>query len=249
MVLTIDVGNSRTKWGVFDAAGELRAHGACLNADLDKMEMPVAWASCQRAVISNVAGTAVADKLKALINMPANWITATGYACGVKNGYATPQQLGADRWAALIAAWQHYRKPCVVVGAGTALTIDALGTDGQQGIFVGGLIVPGLRLMQQSLTQGTAGVGALPGGFSDFPASTGDAVYSGAVAAMAGAVKSMRAKLQQRENQPPRCILNGGDASLLAEILSADAEVANHLVIADNLVLQGLLLLEKGAVE
>jgi type III pantothenate kinase len=137
----------------------------------------------------------------------------------------------------------------VVVNAGTALTIDALATDGHYGVFVGGLIVPGIRLMQQSLAHGTAGIAELPGSFSDFPVSTGNAVYSGVLLAAAGAIKAMFANLQYRENEPPRCILNGGDAALLADVLASDAEVAKHVVIADNLVLQGLLLMEKGAVE
>ena len=249
MILAIDAGNSRTKWGVFDAAGELQAQGVCLNADLASMEMPRAWKSCERAVISNVAGTAVAEALKTILVMPVNWVRAAEYACGVNNSYTKPQQLGVDRWAALIAAWHRYHKPCVVVNAGTALTIDALGMDGQHGVFIGGLIAPGLRLMQQSLKQGTAGVAELSGSFKDFPTSTGDAFYTGALIAMTGAIKSMFTRLQQHENQAPRCILSGGDASLLAEMLSADPEVAKHLVIADNLVLQGLLLMEKGAVE
>ena len=252
MILTIDAGNSRTKWGVFDAEGELQVHGACLNADLAVMQVPLAWKSCKRVVISNVAGPALAETLKALLgtlNVSIRWIMPTDSACGVKNGYASPQQLGTDRWAAMIAAWQHYHEPCVVVNAGTALTIDALVRDGQHGVFVGGLIVPGIRLMQQSLAQATAGVGVLPGSFSDFPVSTGDAVYSGALLAAVGAIKAMFANLQYRENEPPHCILSGGDAGLLADVLLSDAEVAKHVVIADNLVLQGLLLIEKGAVE
>ena len=186
------------------------------------------------------------------LSIPVHWIVAAADACGVKNSYSNPQQLGTDRWAALIAAWQHYHAPCVVANAGTALTVDALALDEetQQGIFLGGLIVPGFRLMQESLTQGTAGIAALPGHSQDFPANTGDALHTGALSAMAGAVESMLVKLQQHEGCQPRCIVSGGDAALLAEALSSRASsrsrgMENNLVIADNLVLQGLLLLER----
>lgn len=248
MILAIDAGNSRLKWGVFDIDGELRAHGMCLNTEFGS-EAPIAWRACKRAVVSNVAGEVIAEKLNVVLrplDIPIRWVVASAQACGVSNSYTTPQQLGTDRWAALIAAWQHYRAPCIVVNAGTALTVDALGVDkiAGHGIFLGGLIVPGFNLMQMSLTHDTAGIRALPGTSQNFPTNTGDALYSGALSAMVGAVESMIIKLQQREGQLPRCVLSGGDATLLAEALK-DSELANNVVIADNLVLQGLLELER----
>jgi type III pantothenate kinase len=128
------------------------------------------------------------------------------------------------------------------VNAGTALTIDALGIDkiAGHGIFLGGLIAPGFELMQASLAQDTAGIKVLPGSSQNFPTNTGDALYTGALSAMVGAVDSMAIKLQKREGQPPRCVVSGGDATLLAEALKGSG-IANNVVIADNLVLQGLL--------
>ncbi len=248
MILTIDAGNSRLKWGVFDSAGELKAHGICPNAELGS-EAPVAWRACKRAAISNVAGEAIAEKINVLLRplaMPVHWIAASAKACSVINSYTQPQQLGADRWAALVAAWQHYHAPCVVVNAGTALTVDALGTDkiAGHGIFLGGLIAPGFSLMQASLAQGAAGIGVLAGSCHDFPTNTGDALYTGALSAMVGTVESMMVKLQRREAQSPRCVVSGGDATLLAEALKGGG-MENNVVIADNLVLQGLLELER----
>lgn len=249
MILTIDAGNTRTKWGVFDAAGELKSYGVCLNSDLAGIDVPIAWRPCRRAVVSNVGGVSVAGALQAMLqalDIPIHWVQATAQACGVKNGYGNPQQLGTDRWAALIAAWQHYHKPCVVVNAGTALTVDALGMDDQLGIFLGGLILPGLNLMQHRLIEGTADIASRldaesVAGLPDFPTNTQDAIRAGALTAMTGAVLGMLARLQRYEGQPPMCILSGGDAALLAEALSGHPEVASRLSIADNLILQGLL--------
>lgn len=250
MVLTIDAGNSRCKWGIFDNAGELWTHGACINEELTVANTPVAWRACERAVISNVAGTGITDRLTGMLqslNLPAHWIKATYSACGVRNRYARPEQLGTDRWAALIAAWQHYRRACVVVNAGTALTIDALVPDvvPQQGIFLGGLIVPGLRTMQMSLVQNTADIPLLTGKLQAFPDKTGDAVYSGALAAMTGAVSGMRLRLAEFTASPVACVVSGGDAAILADALSMEADIAPHVVIVDDLVLQGLFLMER----
>jgi type III pantothenate kinase len=250
MILAIDAGNTRTKWGVFDSQdglkAELKVHGACLNSELDA-QPPVAWHSCKRAVVSNVAGEAVAAKIAALLQplaIEVRHVAATASACGVKNGYSNPNLLGTDRWAALIAVWQHYHAPCVVVNAGTALTIDALAADDGNGIFLGGLIVPGLRLMQESLVKKTDGIEFNSGEMRTFPANTADAVHTGALSAMVGAIASMMVKLEKDTSTTPHCILSGGDAAVLADALRSFGKIANNVVIADNLVLQGLLALE-----
>lgn len=256
MILAIDCGNTRTKWGVFDSAGELRAHGVCLNAELDSMATPAAWLPCGRVVVSNVAGAGVEVALKKMLgalNASIRWVTASEKSCGLRNGYQTPARLGSDRWAAMVAAWQHFRQPCIAVNAGTAMTVDAIGLEeGGQGIFLGGLIVPGLGLMQKSLARGPAGLGEFEGSVEDFPVNTADAIRSGALSAMAGAVESLRDRLQRKAGGIlPYCVISGGDAQVLADALLARCKSHNQpgmekkLVIADNLVLQGLLLIER----
>ncbi len=240
MIVAIDSGNTRTKWGVFDASGTLLSQGDVENDRLDSL-LPVAqgWAGCRRAVVSNVAGAAIAGQLQSICanqQLPLLTVTSTASACGVTNAYARPGQLGSDRWAALVAAWHRYGGPCVVATAGTALTVDALSSRGE---FLGGLIVPGWRMMQAALASGTAGLAVTEGHLQHFPVNTGDAICSGAWLAMAGAVEMMRDSLQAKEGFAPRCVLSGGDASGLQAALSSSAEIA------DNLVLHGLWLIER----
>lgn len=247
MILAIDAGNSRTKWGVFDDAGELQSHGAVPNGALSGMPVPETWLDCSRAVISNVAGEGMAECLESLLGprmQSLHWVRAEAEACGVFNSYQVPERLGTDRWAAVIAAWHQYRAPCIVVNAGTAMTVDALGVrkDGR-GVFLGGLIVPGLRLMEESLVRKTADISHMDGGMQYFPTNTGDAIFTGALSAMAGAVNSMEVKLEQHAGQTPLCIVSGGDASLLQDVLVRFR--IQRLTVAENLVLQGLWLLEK----
>jgi type III pantothenate kinase len=240
MIVAIDAGNTRTKWGVLDSSGAILQQGAVGNSQLHGLTgISDSWRGCRRVVVSNVAGASVASRLQALcgeVSLPQLTVQATATACGVVNGYLQPGQLGSDRWAALVAGWNRHREPCVVVSAGTALTVDALSSRGE---FLGGLIVPGWHMMQASLASGAAGLAAAAGDLQHFPVRTADAMCSGAWLAMAGAVEKMHHALQVREGRTPRCLLSGGDAAGLQAALSCPAEMT------DNLVLRGLWLIEQ----
>ncbi|MDP1069535.1 type III pantothenate kinase, partial [Klebsiella pneumoniae] len=64
-------------------------------------------------------------------------------------------RMGVDRWLAMLAAWQRVGQSCWVVDCGSAITLDLLDAEGRH---QGGYILPGLRLMQQSLLGNTAEV-------------------------------------------------------------------------------------------
>lgn len=247
MILAIDAGNSRTKWGVFDNAGELQSHGVIPNSVLSGMHRPSEWTDCTRVVISNVGGEGVAECITTLLGSLAvagHWVKPTAKSCSVVNSYQFPERLGSDRWAAVIAAWHLYQEPCVVANAGTALTVDAVGMgQNDEGVFLGGLIVPGLRLMENSLLAETADISHVGGELRVFPTSTGDAIYSGALSAMAGAVHSMQVRLGHYAGRKPHCILSGGDAPLLQEMLVRFG--IEQLEVREHLVLQGLWHIEQ----
>lgn len=235
MILAVDAGNSRVKWGLHDGWG-WRRKGWVLSREV--VRLGGQWlpdGQPERVLVSNVAGTALRAQLEALFSRrraEVEWITAQPAQCGVSNGYRNPAQLGSDRWAALIAAWRRCGRACVVVNAGTALTVDALDNSGR---FCGGLIVPGLHAMQQALAANTAALAVEAGRFEVFPASTADAMYSGALSAMAGAVERIAAALAAKEGTVPDCLVSGGDAGLVKACLSVPA------AIVDNLVLDGLI--------
>jgi type III pantothenate kinase len=113
------------------------------------------------------------------------------------------------------------------------MTVDALTADGQ---FLGGIIVPGIGLMEQALQRGTALVGQAEGLVQTFPDNTADAVHSGAVLAMAGAISLMRERLSAKTVGRPHCLLTGGDAGVLMPLLQFDVECV------PDLVLEGVLL-------
>jgi type III pantothenate kinase len=237
-ILAIDAGNTRVKWGLFNAEGIMLEHGACLHCDLANIGLPEA----PHIVISNVAGTQIKAQLAQILpkNISINWINAQAAACGVTNSYEQPKTLGTDRWAALVAAWYINNQTSIVVNAGTAITIDVLN---EAGIFLGGTIMPGLRLMHESLRHNTANLAVDFGEVKPFPINTQDAITTGCMNATLGAILITAERLQAHYNSPPAIIITGGNAVNIKENLIN--EVTKQAIIVDNLVLQGLYLLEK----
>lgn len=250
-ILAIDAGNTRVKWGLFNADNTMLESGACLKTDIAKIQLPAAT----RIVASNVAGERIQHQLESMFSQQASvhWISAKANACGVSNAYSPPEKLGTDRWAALIAAWHITRAPCVVVNAGTALTIDALSVNAGHGAFIGGMIMPGMHLMQQSLGLSTAQLPVpqltVPQAESPliFATNTADAMRAGALNAACGAILQMVAALKTQCQQAPLIIISGGDAAMIQQQFSAD--VTNTVLIVDNLVLQGLLFIHHADAE
>lgn len=230
--LLIDAGNSRTKWALLEHGRWVQqgvSDHSGLSAALGKLSAPT------RVLASNVAGAVLAQSLTELCarwQIVPEFIRAAAQQCGVFNGYGQPEKLGSDRWAALIAAWHIERRACLVVNCGTATTVDALSADGE---FLGGLILPSITLMQQSLLAGTAQLREVDGEVSDFPRNTADAIFSGTVAATVGAIQRQYALLAQ---PAAPCLLSGGAADLIAMQLEE-----LPLVQLDNLVLHGLQLI------
>jgi type III pantothenate kinase len=233
-LLVIDAGNSRIKWGLHENGGWIE-RGALATAEADRLSDAFSrLASAERVIAANVAGAPAAERIAEAVSrfgLRVQWVEAREEQCGVRNTYAEPARLGADRWAALIGARQLHAGACVVVNAGTTLTADALNAEG---IFVGGFIVPGFTLMRAALASNTALLKLRDGHFSFFPDNTADAMYSGALNALAGAVDRMLHYLTETGEEEASILLSGGDATLLEPMLSAPRLV-------DNLVLEGLL--------
>ena len=242
-ILLVDIGNTFLKWGLFrpsrngtardnrvESGHALLEEITALPAQLTKLPTPA------RIVISNVAGTRVrANTIRMLEVWPDApapfWLQPQDVQCGVVNSYRNPQQLGSDRWAALIGA-RHLlgERPAMVVVCGTATTIDFLTGEG---VFKGGVIMPGVGLMLRSLHEGTAALPDQGGEFFSYPTQTVDAIASGCQHAQAGAIERLFAN-EQRVQPDVVCILSGGAAGAVAPRLSIPFQL--H----DNLVIEGL---------
>ena len=252
LLLLIDAGNTRVKWALVEhgaALGQWRASGAVLHAELNRL--PASWqgAPIARAIVANVAGSSMRDQLQLMI--PAtdiDWFASQAQLGGLRNAYRNPRQLGCDRFAAAIGARAlEPGKALIVATCGTATTIDAISADG---VFLGGMILPGLGLMAASLARNTAQLPqlqtlqqlqqsrpgalppplsiALPAGFAD---NTDDAILAGCLAAQAGAIERACAL-----HGAALCLVSGGAAPYIAPVLGP--HIAYRIV--DNIVLTGL---------
>jgi type III pantothenate kinase len=244
VLLVIDIGNTRTKWALADTAGRLQESEVCLNTDLAQANFPIAQAT--KVLVANVAGEAMAQQLSQLLSpLPVDFVTAKPQACGVKNAYAA--NLGVDRWASLVAAWHRTKHATVVVNAGTAITIDTLA----DGVFLGGTIMPGLHLLRASLSENTAHLNVGEGAYAEFPINTPDAIETGCLNAVVGAIHLMQKRLEKRSGWLPKLVMTGGDARHIARALNAQAANTGtkQVIIIENLVLQGLVMLNKESLD
>lgn len=236
MILAIDAGNSRVKWGWHDGAEWSGLATVSLiefaAANHDINPFAATHANPERIVISNVAGEGVHQLLinwTSIFETESLWLHGEAERCGVHNSYQRPEQLGPDRWAALIAAHaMRHGQPCLVVNAGTATTIDMLSA---KGVFEGGLIMPGIELMRFVLHEHTGRLPLQEGKYVRAPTNTVDAIETGCRHAQAGAVERMYRLL----DPGAQCIVSGGGGPALIEKIP---DLPCHFV--DSLVLEGL---------
>ena len=244
--LAIDVGNTRLKWALYESPRQgatLLAQGAEFLDHIDRLAEG-AWAKLpapKRMLGCVVAGDAVkrrvVEQIDELWDVPAHWVVSSAQEAGLRNGYDHPSRLGCDRWVAMIGARHHMlsrgpASPLIVVMVGTAVTVEAVDTDGT---FLGGLILPGHGIMLRALESGTAGLHVPTGEVRPFPTNTSDALTSGGTYAIAGAVECMVQHLARHSGMEPVCIMTGGAGWKMAPSMTRPFELV------DNLIFDGLL--------
>lgn len=244
MKLLLDVGNSSVKWAL-EEDGRFTRRGRFLHRDGDITQLAeAAWSALRPrcVVVANVAGTQLAGQLQDWMQrywqLTPRWMQSAPMAAGVRNGYAEPQALGIDRWAAMVGAFAKYHTAVCVVDCGTAITLDLLEVDGTHR---GGLILPGIGLMQQALRGNTANLAsAVAGGTVRLlAATTGDAIVSGSVYAAVAAIGQISHLMAAQCAREPLLLLTGGDVERVLALLDAPCHVEPELVLHGLNILSG----------
>ena len=243
MILLLDVGNSRVKWGTLED-GALTHRGVTAH-DKDNLRSLVGNdlgenPAPDRIIVANVAGKKFSDAFdqstEAAWGIKAEYVVPARSAFGVINAYHEPERLGVDRWAAMIAARHAYKGALCVVDCGTALTLDVLAANGQH---LGGLIIPGLAMMQSSLLEQTTGISinmeSLPGDTSAvLPADTHDAVHTGALYASIATIDRVTEDMMDALGTEMTGVISGGAVPQLLPLLK------KNFIHEPDLVLKGL---------
>lgn len=238
----IDMGNSRLKAAQYDKgrlsgfvteAYEGRPSIACLK------EFIARRSSLEAIILVSVLGETFQAEVRDYCHdnkISLVWAESSAAAYGVRNNYRVPKKLGSDRFVALVGARKLFPEQyCIVVDCGTAVTVDALTNDG---LFRGGVIIPGLQLWGDSLTSRANQLNAheldSPTVFArDTAQAIGSGSLYGLVAAIEGLCTRMEAQLRQDTESGLTVVrlLCGGDAHLIARHSSLSFEVLPHLVL------------------
>lgn len=228
-----DLGNTRLKYARLEAGriGEVSAvahrDGAFGQAALDGLPSGAA------AYLASVASEALTGQL--LLALTARFgrlsrarTQATFGAVGI--AYAVPERLGVDRFLALVGAHARGDGDALLVGVGSALTIDLIDA---AGTHRGGRIAPSPALMREALHARAAQLPPSGGRYAEFAADTDDALASGCEGAAIALVERSLAHARQTLGRSPRLLLHGGGGEALRM----------HLPMAESapaLVLEGL---------
>ena len=247
MSIYLDVGNSRIKWRL-----DVSSH-THIAASID--ELAQQWqdlgdiASCE-LFACNVRGEAIAVQISVLaqrcFSSPVVWLTTAAECCGVVNGYHDPHRLGVDRWAALVGARARiHEAACIVIDAGTAITVDVLDASGRHR---GGVIMPGLRMMFEGLgaaqdlhTISNEDMKRFASRPQVLANSTRDAIVAGVIFSAQGGVKRVIEQQCEQIKAKIRSIpilVTGGDAGML-KIDSLQMQWQPDLVIEGVALLSG----------
>jgi len=222
----LDLGNSRAKlarlaggepadvtaldWTQPDFVGQVR-------------RLVARWPQPSRILVASVARADVAERVRGLLPASAGveieWLRTLRRACGVSNRYARPERLGIDRFLSMIAMHARTRGAGIVIGCGTAMTLDAVGADGEH---AAGLIALSPGRMLEALRVETAIAARNPDAFSgDGGDDTAAALQAGCWSA-AGALVEWFAARQRRDGIEVPVWLHGGWSAPLAEWLARD---------------------------
>ncbi len=244
MLLTIDIGNSFIKFGVFDEEN-LVSRFAIPSADFPTTDRIYSQISSQisRNQFSAIVVSSVVPRISESVRELGEKIF--GFApffvdnmldFGLKIKYEQPENLGVDRIVAAFAAAEKYGKPCIVCDFGTATTIDAVNSQSE---YLGGIITPGINTLSEALYVKTA---KLPRVELARPPrvignSTVSAIQSGIFFGYVGLTEGILRRMIDELGEKPQVVATGGFAKLIAE----NCDLVD--TIDEDLMLEGLRLI------
>lgn len=231
--LAIDIGNTRTKFAVFDNRTILQA-SSLANEALELNDEIIKDFNVSSLIVSSVNAEAEMLLKLNLIHQPKISLNHTT-ALPITLAYESPETLGKDRIAAVVGAQYEFpRHNVLVIDAGTCVTYDFLTAEG---VYLGGAISPGVQLRLKSMNSYTSKLPLLKWTGDDKPQNIGrttitsmlSGVINGLIAEMIGFISNY-----EKQYKSLKIVLTGGDANFFVK------ELKNGIFADPNLVLKGL---------
>lgn len=239
--LLLDGGNSQLKWAWVEN-GSFKEVSRAPYRDLSSLGEE--WRARGDDTVKIIGCAVCGDAKKALLQMqlprPVEWLPSMEQALGIRNHYRNPAEHGSDRWFNALGSRRFTQNACVVVSCGTAVTTDALTDDNH---YLGGTIMPGFHLMKEAMVLKTANLNRPVGKVYPFPTTTSNALASGMMDAVCGALMMMHGRLKNKvgADKAVDVIITGGGAAKVVQALPEAFVLDNTVKIVDNLVIYGLL--------
>lgn len=216
MILELDCGNTRIKWRVLDTKRQCVNHrGHCVtlaefSQQLSALGYKYSW--CRVSAVKS--WQAHAGELVQVISGHCQgeviFAKSTRVLHGVTNGYTDTNQLGVDRWLAIVAAYKKIKGACLVIDMGTAMTVDFVSAQGEH---LGGVIAPGVGLLVESLQRHTELGAAKSHEELYMGRSTESCINAGLQAMCNGFLKQQYKTAARVFTHGYRVIVSGGDSS------------------------------------
>jgi type III pantothenate kinase len=244
MLLAIDIGNSSINIGCFSGEGlvvqkisthPLKAaaeYRLILNDFLSQNHIEKKLFSCIISSVVQGHTMALAEALEGLSDeaSPDVLIVSHEMNSGLKYKINRPWELGADRIAGAVGAWEIYNAPVAVVDCGTATTITVV--DGDSNI-IGGSIMPGIGLMNDTLGKGTSKLNSIALGppESALGKDTEGCIRSGLFYGTAGAVERVLSEIEGETGCRFNVVITGGHGAMLSGFVVRPHELNPHLTL------------------
>jgi len=252
MLLVIDVGNTNTMIGVFDAEALACHWRVRTEKDMTGDEFHVLIRnlfSSRGAAIESITGTIIScvvppmvENLNAFCTQYLHhqplWVDAATYP-EMPVLYDNPKEVGADRIVNAVAAFHKYRRSLVVVDFGTATTFDCIS---EQGAYLGGAISPGILISSEALFQKASKLPRVeiygrPKGV--IAKDTISSMNAGIIYGYAGLVDGIVCRIKKEMKPTPKVIATGGLAELMAEVAQTIEVVEPYLTLEGLRIIYG----------
>ena len=238
MFLALDIGNSKTKWGLFEN-GNLSSRGVFLNS----AEIPVFWNSIPISGIVHSSSGKIGGNLRSFINCHPQSLDLNSLPLPFESHYETPDTLGRDRVAAIKGGLAKFKNSdLLVIDAGTCITYDFIDKNGSH---LGGTISPGIKMRLKAVNAFTDKLPLLsemPDSVEPIAKNTNSAIGQGA---LVGVLYETEGYISYVKSLFPKVkiLVTGGDAWIFVKFIKIE------IFAEPNLVLMGLNEILKNYVE